>query len=90
MFGGENLYHQKQAREGPVHSQAHVHQINQYINLLNLVILVSRACEPTSLRVYLACVELEQVPKNWTRTSCMSSGLAEASNDVICHVNFLI
>jgi len=54
MFGGENLYHQKQAREGPVHSQAHVHQINQYINLLNLVILVSHACEQTGLRVYLA------------------------------------
>jgi len=49
MFGGENLYHQKQAREGPVRSQAHVHQINQYINLLNLVILVSRACERTGL-----------------------------------------
>jgi len=44
-------------------------------------------------KYHLACVELEQVPKNWTHTSCMSSGLAKANNggdDVNCHVNFLI
>ena len=44
-------------------------------------------------KYHLACVELEQVPENWTCISCMSLGLAEASNgsdDVNCHVNFLI
>ena len=71
-----------------------------YVILLNLNVLLAVQnscgarfnCGPgrAASKYHLACVELEQVPKNWTRTSCMSSGTGEANDDVNCHVNFLI
>ena len=36
-------------------------------------------CEPggAASKCHLACIELEQVPKNWTRMSCMLSGTGQ-------------
>jgi len=33
---------------------------------------------------------MEQAPKNWTCTSCMLSEVSNGSDNVNCHVDFLI